>query len=436
MKLKKLKYMLLFTLMLSCTACTKKEVTTKQQEPVTENETEQTIEQVSTIESKVEDINEEMEDMTMLLNGTDIEKATYFVDKTYENTKENTMVSPLSLNFALGMVAEGATGETRNIMNSYLNSDSYGEYVQKYMEYAESLNNSQTFMNSTYKNVFEIADSVWVNENSIINEDFKSKVTDVYKSEIDSFDGSDASGSAEKINDWVKGKTHEMIPSVITPDSITDDTRSLLVNTVYFESNWIEKWDYNENDLKNFTDVQGNKKKITYLTSEHASYFYENEKATGFGYKYQNGLTFIGILPKQKGEFKLADLKLDTFLESETTGDIKTKMPKLDFSSDSKIIKQMLSEIGMGRIFSTDAEFDQILENENLAIDDIIQKCKIELDENGTKASAVTSILMVTNQAFQPIPEYKEVYLDRPFAFMIYDRTNKQIVFIGKVVNV
>ena len=69
-----------------------------------------------------------------------------------------------------------------------------------------------------------------------------------------------------------------------------------------------------------------------------------------------------------------------------------------------------------------------------ICIYDILQKCKIEMDEEGTRAAAVTAIIMREAMAMAPEPKsVKEVYLDRPFAFLIYDSVNDQIVFVGKV---
>ena len=61
---------------------------------------------------------------------------------------------------------------------------------------------------------------------------------------------------------------------------------------------------------------------------------------------------------------------------------------------------------------------------------------QVELDENGTKAAAVTSISMETCSVAAPDPVVKNVDLTRPFAFLIYDSTNDEVLFMGKVVTV
>ena len=82
------------------------------------------------------------------------------------------------------------------------------------------------------------------------------------------------------------------------------------------------------------------------------------------------------------------------------------------------------------------AQFDKIIDGEELFISRIIQKCKIELDDKGTKAAAVTAITMRANAIAPMEKEIREVLLNRPFAFLIYDSVNEEIVFAGKVTNV
>ena len=94
-----------------------------------------------------------------------------------------------------------------------------------------------------------------------------------------------------------------------------------------------------------------------------------------------------------------------------------------------------LSNMGLKNIFSNKADFSGI-SDEKLKVGSVLQKTKLELDENGTKAAAVTSISMETCSVAAPDPVVKNVDLTRPFAFLIYDSTNDEVLFMGKVVTV
>lgn len=66
-------------------------------------------------------------------------------------------------------------------------------------------------------------------------------------------------------------------------------------------------------------------------------------------------------------------------------------------------------------------------------IHEILQLCKIEVDEKGTKAAAVTVVIAKT--AAFVIIKNKEITLNRPFAYLIRDNNTGEILFVGKVVD-
>ena len=162
--------------------------------------------------------------------------------------------------------------------------------------------------------------------------------------------------------------------------------------------------------------------------------YYENDKATAFGKAYYNGFEFIGILPKEEGEFSILDLDLEGLLKSEDTSyQVNARMPKLNFETSAEMVEDLLKSQGVTIPFDISrACFDKIVKDQTLYVDTILQKCKIELDENGTKAAAVTAMMMRAN-GIAVEKKVKEVNLNRPFAFLIYDTVNDEILFVGKV---
>ena len=106
-------------------------------------------------------------------------------------------------------------------------------------------------------------------------------------------------------------------------------------------------------------------------------------------------------------------------------------MPKLNFET-SATLNDMLADLGLENIFSDDADFSDITDK-NTKVSTILQKTKLELDENGTKAAAVTAVIMEGMSVANPEPVVKKVELTRPFAFLIYDEANDEILFMGKI---
>ena len=346
-----------------------------------------------------------------------------------EASGKNIMFSPTSLNFALGMIAEGAKGETKEILDDYLGTNDFAAYAKEYLDKIKAYNTEDESYG--YQSKVKIADAVWVDNGLTLQEKFKNTVSDSFGAEVETVDFSAAEKTCDVINSWCDKNTEGLIPKIITPDLINDNTGLCLTNSLYFESGWSgEPWNVSDTE-----ESFGKKEKTKYMTCTGDRY-YENDKATAFGRDYANGLSFIGILPNDEGDFNLEDLDIGGLLKSNPEYDeVDCKMPKLNFET-STVLNDMLSSLGLDNLFSSNADFSGIAD-QNVNVDTILQKTKLELDENGTKAAAVTAVTMeCMSAAVENEPIIKIVELTRPFAFLIYDRSNDEILFIGKVTSI
>lgn len=342
---------------------------------------------------------------------------------------KNIMFSPTSLNFALGMIAEGAKGETKKVLGDYLGTDDFASYAKDYLDKIKEYNTEDE--DYGYKSKLKIADAVWADDELTLQEKFRNTVSDSFGAEVENVDFSAAEKTCGIINSWCEKNTEGLIPEIITPDLINDSTGLCLTNSLYFESGWSgEPWDVSETE-----ESFGDNEKTNYMTCTGDRY-YENDKATAFGRDYANGLSFIGVLPNDQGDFSLEDLDIGELLKSQPEYDeVQCKMPKLEFETTA-VLNDMLSGLGLENIFSSNADFSGIAA-QNVNVDTILQKTKLELDENGTKAAAVTAVIMkCMSAAEEDEPIIKTVELTRPFAFLIYDNSNDEILFMGKVMTV
>lgn len=381
------------------------------------------------IVSENDDTSKEATDEVTIDKIMAIENSVKLTDKiAAENRNKNIMLSPTSLNFALGMIAEGAKGETKEALKEYLGTDDFVAYAKQYMENIKKYNSDEE--NYGYKSKLKIADAVWADDDLKLQDAFKKSVSSNFSAKVENLDFSNADKTCKTINKWCDKNTEGLIPEIITPDSISKDTGLCLTNSLYFESGWSgDPW-----TVSNKKEKFGNKEKTKYMTCEGDRY-YENGKATAFGRNYANGLSFIGILPNEEGDFTLEDLDIEDLLKSEPEYDeVNCKMPKLNFET-SATLNDMLADLGLENIFSDDADFSGIADK-NTRVSAILQKTKLELDENGTKAAAVTAAIMECMSAMAPDPVVKSVALTRPFAFLIFDEMNNEILFMGKVVTV
>ena len=374
--------------------------------------------------------NETVQTETNIDKTTALQNSVKLIDMlSTEASGKNIMFSPTSLNFALGMIAEGAKGETKEVLSAYLGTSDFASYAKEYLDKIQAYNTEDESYG--YQSKVKIADAVWMDDGLTLQEKFKNTVSNSFGAEVKAVDFSATEDTCDIINSWCDKNTEGLIPKIITPDLINDNTGLCLTNSLYFESGWSgEPWNVSDTE-ENFGKIE----KTKYMTCTGNQY-YENDKSTAFGRDYANGLSFIGILPNDEGDFTLEDLDISGLLKSNPEYDaVDCKMPKLNFET-STVLNDMLSNLGLDNIFSSNADFSGIAD-QNVNVDTILQKTKLELDENGTKAAAVTAVTMeCMSAAVEDEPIIKTVELTRPFAFLIYDRNNDEVLFIGKVMSV
>ena len=125
--------------------------------------------------------------------------------------------------------------------------------------------------------------------------------------------------------------------------------------------------------------------------------------------------------------------KLKNAFRNETDTAVHAWIPKFRYSYDTEL-KDTLSALGMSSAFDGSADFSGIAGKPgDICIDSVIHKTFIAVDELGTRAGAVTSVaLKETGAPVDPV----QIYLDRPFVYMIIDNETKLPLFIGAAMSI
>jgi len=350
-----------------------------------------------------------------------------------ENFKgENILISPVSIVSALGMVANGANNNTLAQMEQVLKSDIQGlnDYLKAYTTYLPS--------NEKYK--VSLANSIWIKEDEslAINRDFLQINKDYFDANIYKapFDES----TKDDINSWVKDKTSGMIETLLE-EAPPEDAVMYLINALSFDAEWAEIYEKVQIHYDKFTTENGDQEAVEFMSSAEFSYL-ENKTATGFMKPYKdNKYAFVALLPKENISMLdfLNSLEAEDFkslVENKTDEKVYVKIPKFSVEYDT-LLNDPLQNLGMLDAFMEDkADFTSLGKstNGNIYINRVIHKTKIDVDEKGTKAGAVTSVEMDTESAMMEEP--KEVTLARPFFYMIVDREENLPLFMGCLMSV
>ena len=352
--------------------------------------------------------------------------------KASEESGKNTLISPLSVLCALAMTANGAEEETLAQMEEVLGmtTEELNLYLYSYMQNLPQ--------GEKYK--LSLANSIWFTEDErfTVNQDFLQTNAnyygaDIYKAPFDK-------QTLKDINNWVKQNTDEMIPEIL--DQIPAEAIMYLVNALAFEAEWSEIYEKHQVKDGEFTKEDGTKQDVKFMYGSEGTYL-EDEKATGFMKRYKGGkYAFVAMLPNEGVSVSeyIASLdgeSLNALLANPQYATVHTSIPK--FETEYKVeMSEILKSMGMTEAFDMyNADFEGLGTSTggNIYISRVLHKTFISVGEKGTKAGAATIVEMKDGAAAEPT-EPKEVYLDRPFVYMLVDCENNIPFFIGTMMDV
>ncbi len=354
---------------------------------------------------------------------------------TYQqgNIGKNMIVSPLSLYTDTAMLDNGAANQTQSEILSMLQGgdenitqDDLNNYFKNYMQ---SISNDK---------IVNMANCVYFSDRDDIkiNNGFVKTAKNFYYAEV--FQAPPDNSTINRINNWASDNTNGAIKDIVGNDDINEETNSVLLNAVAFYGEWEDK--YTDSQIRSFpfNNYDGSTYEADFLCDTLDTY-YSDDKAVAFTRPYKGDYEFIAILPNEDvGIDKYIETMdgstINNLLNNSNWADVYTRIPKFEFNNDL-ILNDTLRKMGMVEAFDfSKADFSQLAPStdKNTYISNVKQKTHIRLDENGTKAEAVTVYDDIVYGAAQPWEEI-EIYLDRPFIFMIYDTLNSQPLFIGTV---
>ena len=356
-----------------------------------------------------------------------------FQSSVLESKDENVLISPLSIQLALAMTANGAEGETRDEMEALLGGEIALEDLNEYLySYVNNLPSAE-------KHKLQIANSIWFRDDDgrlQVEKDFLQKNADYYGAQA--YKAAFDDQTLKDINSWVDDHTDGMIDSIL--DQIDEDAVMYLINALVFDAEWQHVYDKSDVYKGKFTNIGGTEKQVDMMHSEETVYL-QDENATGFMKPYSGSkYNFAVLLPNEGVDIYeyIASLTGEDLMETLNTpqlGMVMATLPKFSYEYELTM-NDVLKELGMPSAFSGDtADFSKMAQSShgNIYIGDVLHKTFISVDELGTKAGAVTKVQM--NDESAPMSEWV-VTLNRPFIYMIIDNETNLPVFIGTVMDV
>ncbi|MBN8823983.1 MULTISPECIES: serpin family protein [unclassified Spirosoma] len=342
-----------------------------------------------------------------------------------EGQAKNVFISPLSLHIALGMILNGANGQTAQEIQKTLKLD------------------TQTLAdaNKTYQNLMEnlpgvdskvtlgLANSVWYRNTFAVENSFQDLLKQSFQAEVSAQDFNDPA-TLGKINGWASQKTNGKIPKVL--DQIQPDNVMFLMNALYFKGDWKKQFDASKTVDIPFKLATGGTTNVRMMRLNTELNRASRSNYTAFELPYgSDKFAMTVLLPSENSS---ADALVNSLNSEEwaqlqkamAPGTIDIGLPKFTMQYEVKLNKT-LSTLGMSTAFTDAADFTKINAKGGLTLSFVKQNTFVAVDEKGTEAAAVTTGGISVTSA--PLP----VLCDRPFLFVIHEKTSGTILFVGKI---
>lgn len=362
-------------------------------------------------------------------------KLGYSLLKTLSDGK-NTLISPISLSFALSMLQNGAEGETLSGILDAMGETTDEGVNARYNGLLSSLSKSGDKDDENALTVI-LGNSFWLRDSLTPKQAFVDDLVTYYDAEVYKADFS-ASETIDQINGWVEDKTNGLLKDTLK--EIDDDTIAYLMNTVYFKGAWVNAYTAEATFEEQFYPSAGEPISVPMMHQTKDFGYFENDFVQIAAFPYHGEMTMKVVLPKDDIDVLLLDTPYETLRSwFDATDDemvkLNVSMPKFEYDVTNSL-SEPLKALGMQASFdSGKADFSSMIEiaGENVYVSDIFQNCKIINDEKGTEAAAVTVVEMVVTSA--PIVEEEpiEFNCNKPFMYVIEDDATGAVLFMGIV---
>ncbi|MBQ2488327.1 MAG: TonB family protein [Bacteroidales bacterium] len=341
---------------------------------------------------------------------------------------ENYVVSPFSVQMALGMLLNGADGKTAIEIAQAMGFETND--LQMANHCFQTL--MQTLPNLDSVVTVNIGNALFANQSIPLKKHFIDETVQYFNAEATNLDFSKTKESADHINDWCKEKTNGLIPKMI--EETDPQTLAILLNAVYFNGKWKKPFKPSDTKAKKFTNESGISCETPMMMQTDAFRYGETAGMQCIRLPFGKGTYSMYILLPKTGT-TISDLMAG--LNAENWNSFKGKMQQTDVdvwlpkfeTSSSFNLKPTLKGMGISDAFKPYiANLGKMTDREAF-IHSIQQKALIKVFEEGAEAAAVTMIVEVDESEPPPPMPF---HADHPFLYLIVEEQSGSILFAGR----
>jgi serpin B len=355
-------------------------------------------------------------------------------------SRNNLLFSPLSIRMAFAMVYAGARGRTDTQIAQamhYLLSQTRLHPAYNALDLELARRNLPPGDHGEDPVEFYLANAFWGRTGLSWRQSYLDLLAVHYGSEIQSLDfAADPDEARQIINGWVEDRTRQRIQNLLPPGSVTDATAAVLTNAAYFKAPWGDRFEDESTSSGDFHLLNGRTTPVPLMHQASQQLYAEGTDYQALELSFRGyELAMLFLLPRP-GQFAAFEAGLDEARLAEIVADlslasVEVTLPRFSFSS-TFLLNDPLRTLGMVVPFTGAADLSGMLDGgPDLYISKALHKTFIDLNELGVEAAAATAIVI---EIVGVLPE-ATFTADRPFLFLIRDRTTGTILFFGRVLN-
>lgn len=355
---------------------------------------------------------------------------------------DNLAFSPLSIAIALSMTSEAARGTSWEQLEAVLRvsevDDPHGGWNALDQALASRAGTVGRDDGSTDELALAVVNQLWAQAGFPVEEPFLTVAAASYGAGVNLVDfATDPEQAREAINAWVAGRTEDRIPELIPEGVITDLTRLVLTNAVYFKAPWASPFDPRATRDGAFTLLDGSTVDTPLMSTEGAFATRDGDGWQAVQLAYAGEELELVLLVPDTGRFAEVEARLGAGLLDEVpTGMARQRqaltMPSFEVRTPLPL-KSPLQALGMPDPFDPDvADFSGVNAalGHELYIQDVVHEAFVAVDETGTEAAAATAVVIGVESAGPP-----PITVDRPFLWAIRDVPTGAVLFLGRIVD-
>jgi len=397
------------------------------------NGTPNTTKQIKTVEAKVREDIHLTSDGEKINNQVRTFSFNLFREVAKAEKETNYCLSPLGVTFDMGMVMNGADGETLKQMQNALGFSGFA--LKNINEYIKTMRTSLPELDNL--SVFTEANSIWAKKGLTFRNEYIAINKTYYDAEIKenlSFDNN----TVKEINEWCNKKTKGLIPDFL--NDIPDDLVSLILNALYFKGTWESPFDTNATNDKPFYLADGSHQTVHMMHQDIETDAMSDGDVTIVELPYGNSAfsmyVFMPTNTNNSIDALLTTINADTWtkwINAMDYSEVVLSLPRFQMK-DNRELTDILRILGIKDAFGATANFSKMSPS-FLNISSVKQKTAIEVAEEGTVAAAVTGTEMVGSAGPAAEPKTIKANFNHPFGFVISEKSTGSILFAGKVGN-